>query len=224
MEKKTKQRVMGVVVIAAFIVILLPFLQSSHEEITKTTLIQAPVFPDQAIQTSNSMDMDAKPSADQSTQEDNLISSLRPHIVQNNTGQAKTTKIAAIQNQTPSVQIIEPKSIEANSKSGTPLKTKLAEKSTSGKNENTGLKLHQVAWVIQIGSFKHKPNALQLVNHLRAHGYHAFIQQISTSLGNSTRVFVGPEEQHAKARKLAVRLKKELQIDGIVISYKPLSL
>lgn len=91
--------------------------------------------------------------------------------------------------------------------------------------DNNGLiSLKSAAWVIQMGSFKNKTNALRLVNQLRASGYRAFIQRTSTALGESTRVFVGPENKQANARALASRLETDMHLRGIVISYKPLVL
>ncbi len=85
-------------------------------------------------------------------------------------------------------------------------------------------KLRNAAWVIQIGSFKDKGNALRLVNQLRAKGYRAFIQQVSSDFGNGTRVFIGPEPKQNTARALATQLESNMHIRGIVISYKPLAL
>ncbi len=91
--------------------------------------------------------------------------------------------------------------------------------------DNNGLvQLKQAAYVIQLGSFTEKTNALKLVNKLRAKGYRAFIQHTPGSVGENTRVFVGPEKQQASARLVATELEKEMQLHGIVISYKPFSL
>jgi len=91
--------------------------------------------------------------------------------------------------------------------------------------DNNGLvQLKQAAYVIQLGSFTEKTNALKLVNKLRAKGYRAFIQHTPDNVGENTRVFVGPEKQQASARLVATELEKEMQLHGIVISYKPFSL
>lgn len=90
-------------------------------------------------------------------------------------------------------------------------------------DDNGLFKLQGPSYVIQVGSYKNKVNALRVVNHLRANGYRAFIQHISTS-GENTRVFVGPENQQATARELATKLEQEMKLHGIVISYKPLAL
>lgn len=92
-------------------------------------------------------------------------------------------------------------------------------KSLSG--EKKLAKLDKMVWVIQMGSFKNKANALRLVNQLRAKGYPAFLHQAS---GDKTRVYVGPENKQTAAYALASRLEEELHLHGIVISYKPLIL
>lgn len=92
-------------------------------------------------------------------------------------------------------------------------------------NNNGLANLKQSVWVIQLGSFKNKTNALKLVNQLRAKGYRAFIQQVSSEMGqDSTRVFVGPENKQNTARELASELESSMHLHGIVISYQPLTL
>lgn len=91
-------------------------------------------------------------------------------------------------------------------------------------NNNGLISLKAAGWVIQMGSFKNKTNALRLVNQLRAGGYRAFIQHTASSFGDSTRVFVGPEYKQASAFALADRLENDMHLRGIVISYKPLTL
>ena len=91
-------------------------------------------------------------------------------------------------------------------------------------DDNGLVKLKSAVWVIQIGNYSNKTKAIRVVNHLRSNGYSAFIQHVSTSFGNSTRVFVGPEYQQTAANQLADRLEKEIHIRGIVLSYKPLSM
>lgn len=91
-------------------------------------------------------------------------------------------------------------------------------------DRNGLIKLKNAVWVIQMGSFKNKGNALRLVNQLRANGYRAFIQEVQTSSAEHTRVFVGPLNKQALARSLADRIDAEMHMRGIVISYQPLVL
>lgn len=91
-------------------------------------------------------------------------------------------------------------------------------------DSNGLLKLNQVAWVIQVGSFKEKGSAMHLVNQLRENGYRAFIQQLPSSDGSNTQVFVGPENRQHLARALATQLQDDMKVKGIVVSYQPFSL
>jgi cell division septation protein DedD len=76
------------------------------------------------------------------------------------------------------------------------------------------------AWVVQMGNFKNKMNALRLANQLRALGYKAFTQ----NHGNSVRVYVGPEFQQASANSLANKIQEKISMQGIVISYHPMEI
>ncbi|HTM63693.1 MAG TPA: SPOR domain-containing protein [Gammaproteobacteria bacterium] len=96
--------------------------------------------------------------------------------------------------------------------------------SKSPVDKNGLMDLKSAAYVIQLGSFKQKTNALKLVNKLRSKGYRAFIQSVPTTSGENTRVFVGPEHKQTSARIVAAELKKEMKLQGIVISYQPFTL
>src|SRR3990167_7693331 len=50
MEKKTKHRLLGILVIVGLVIILLPLFQSGKESSSPATLVKAPPFPDQSIQ------------------------------------------------------------------------------------------------------------------------------------------------------------------------------
>lgn len=86
-------------------------------------------------------------------------------------------------------------------------------------------KLNNPAWAIQIGSFKDRDNARNLADKLRAAGYNAFIKEVKSTKGNiRTRVYVGPEFKQANAYKISAKIQQEMNLQGIVISYKPLTL
>jgi DedD protein len=87
-------------------------------------------------------------------------------------------------------------------------------------DKNSLFKLKSPVWVIQIGSFKNKENAIRLVNKLRMNGYRAFIQQASAY----TQVFVGPEGKHNSAKLLKRQLETDMHISGMLVSYKPLTM
>lgn len=108
----------------------------------------------------------------------------------------------------------------------TSLSAKMRTAALSGmpKGDNGLTEITNAGWVIQVGSYKNKTAALKMVNHLRANGYRAFIQKMSSAFGEDTRVFIGPENKQHLATAIADQLELDLHIHGIVISYKPLAL
>jgi len=79
----------------------------------------------------------------------------------------------------------------------------------------------QKAWVIHLGSFKHKQNVAQLLVKLKANGYTTFTQPIKTKQGTLTKVFVGPELIKSSLDKKLVALKKLTNTKGKVARFYP---
>lgn len=84
--------------------------------------------------------------------------------------------------------------------------------------------LKDAAWVVQVGSFKDRANAVRMVNKLRRKGYRTFLQHLAADDSENSRVFVGPELRQSEARRLAKEIERQEQIKGFVVSYKPLQL
>ena len=76
------------------------------------------------------------------------------------------------------------------------------------------------AWVVQVGSFSKRENAMRLRDQLRSKGYKTFVEQISAADKIFYRVRVGP----VVSRSNALDLQKELQtkmklLDTAVVSH-----
>lgn len=80
--------------------------------------------------------------------------------------------------------------------------------------------LKATTWVIQVGSFSNKKNALALQNKLRKKKYHAFVEAVTKLSVVSYRVRIGPEVKKKSAETTQKRLKKDMRINGIVMKYK----
>jgi DedD protein len=291
MEKKTKHRILGVLVIIGLIVILLPFFQSEHELSSETTLVKAPPFPGQSVQLAAN---DSSQAASYDPEEQQTAPATTPNApatkpVENNVNQQPDDTISKQHNAVVTAPQItddsqtvnaapaqKPQPIQetnaASQDAGTQLsddvvqvekpqnKSKSVKKTTKQMSntehsspvdqvqiisrnsanaykagaasvevtqsisDNGLFSLKNAVWVIQMGSFKNKVNALRVVNRLRASGYPAFIQKMSTTFGESTRVFVGPKANKDAANALAKKIDAELNLHGIVVSYKPLTL
>ena len=72
---------------------------------------------------------------------------------------------------------------------------------------------------MQVGSFAKKENALGLKDKLRKKNIHAFVERIMKNNKAVYRVRVGPEISLNKAKILKSKLKKEFNLNGIVVKH-----
>ncbi|OGT38443.1 MAG: hypothetical protein A3F11_09955 [Gammaproteobacteria bacterium RIFCSPHIGHO2_12_FULL_37_14] len=266
MEKKSKYRILGILIVMGLVVIALPLFQSEKEEPSDLALMKAPPFPDPIVQVTESttkqpaMDQQLATVESQSTPEKQQVEkqAIDTHDFQSDRSlsgvtlspltinkQASDSAVTLSTNEVLSlidkntVPIKKSKPFIANNRPSITKAVMIKHGSTTKKTtvkltkssltkiplDNNGL-IHfkQAVWVIQLGSFKDKSAALRLTNQLRSSGYRAFMQQVSTSFGNSTRVFVGPEYRQDMAFALAEQLQNHLHMRGVVMSYKPLTI
>jgi DedD protein len=81
--------------------------------------------------------------------------------------------------------------------------------------------VNKQAWVIQLGSFKHKSNVAELVAKLKLNGYTTFTKPIKTKQGPLTKVFVGPELIKVTLMKKIPALEKLTNVQGKIARFHP---
>lgn len=230
MESKTKHRILGVLVIIGLGILIYPLFQGNDEMPNEQVLVKSPPFPDQSVQVTSTpiikMDEAIKVQPDDtiSPRQSSMVNVKAPEMPKPaNPPKPSKPKISAPAKLPPVIRHPKtPAHVAAIQPRKTPYSTAFI---MPAHNDRNGLiKLKTAAWVIQMGSFKNKTNALKMVNQLRASGYRAFIQQLPSSDGNNTRVFVGPENKQYLARALASQMENDLHMHGIVISYQPFTL
>ncbi|MFO7602871.1 MAG: SPOR domain-containing protein [Gammaproteobacteria bacterium] len=75
------------------------------------------------------------------------------------------------------------------------------------------------AWVVQVGSFANRKNAVALQDRLQKNNYRAFVEAIKTNGSWIYRVRVGPEVRRSSAEAMQKSIKKKLNINGIVMGH-----
>ena len=74
-------------------------------------------------------------------------------------------------------------------------------------------------WTVQVGSFSKHKNAASLRNELRRAGFPAFEERVVSGGEQIFRVKVGPEENRLRAEALQAMLRKQQDLNGIVVSH-----
>lgn len=99
--------------------------------------------------------------------------------------------------------------------------TKLqAEEKKSSKQVKKAVSGSVESWVVQLGSFSDRANALALRNRIRTKKYSAYVEAVTTNRGTIYRVRVGPERSRSKAEKLQSKLHKVFNLNGMVLTHK----
>lgn len=75
----------------------------------------------------------------------------------------------------------------------------------------------KAVWLVQLGSFKNEANAKTLVARLTEHGYKAHSKTIKTGQTTITKVYIGPEYKHESADWIKRKLAKTLKIKSIIV-------
>jgi DedD protein len=74
-------------------------------------------------------------------------------------------------------------------------------------------------WVVQVGSFSSEQNALRLRDKLRKAGFVTQVEKVLVDAKSHYRVRVGPYLERAEADRDQVKLNKQLNLKGRVLSY-----
>ena len=74
-------------------------------------------------------------------------------------------------------------------------------------------------WIVQLGIFRKAENARTLRKRLREKGYPAFVESGTLGGGEVSRVLVGPMLERGQAKDSAAKLRREMQLEGIVMRY-----
>ncbi len=79
----------------------------------------------------------------------------------------------------------------------------------------------QLGWVVQLGSFGEKKNAIELRNKVNAAGFKSFVDQVTNSKGQTLyRLRVGPLMEKTDAARVQADVKTKLRLDGLVKNHE----
>jgi DedD protein len=214
-----QNRLVGTIIVAAIVVIFLPDLldgEKKANQIDFEAIPKAPVFtgkltnktfPEEQLNKKKS-----EPIISEQAQDDLLVNSTNETLL----NVSVTDKSQQLKTPNASDKTLN-KSGEAN-------KVISANKISDHKAVNQTLPPKAVAkeaWVIHLGSFRHKQNVAQLLTKLKANGYTAFTQPIKTKQGTLTKVFIGPELIKSSLDKKLIPLKKLTNTTGKVARFYP---
>lgn len=192
MDDRLKQRLIGAIVLVALAVIFIPMILDGGGGKTLSPFGQA--IPD-------------KPPALKKLESAEVKPVEAPPVPDMTERQLVDKHAAAIKTETPPVKnTIDVKPVETK-------KTEIAK--TTLATDKKGVK----AWVVQVGSFESRKNALALRDKLLKHKYRAFVESITSNGHVNYRVRIGPEVRRSSAEATQKSIQKTLKINGVVMGH-----
>lgn len=215
MDQKLKQRLLGAAVIVSLVVIFVPMLFTEEIEETGEQEWQIPEVPDQyeiklLPLPTEPLEIETSASEPQATSSKAEASAIERR-------EAPPEEGNRVQSQPREVEVKPAVTASPEPKPETP-RTATPAQPTTVKNQQHD-KPNLSAWVIQVGSFSRKNNALAFRDKLQTAGFKAFIEPISAQNGTMHRVRVGPELDKKRAVNKLAQLKKQFDLRGIIVPY-----
>ena len=205
-RKHFKQRVVGILVLVALGVIVIPFLLDMHPGKEWWGSGNIPKKPDNGFVTRVlPLNNWAKQAQSELAQGKKQIDTISPHTPTES--DAKQPQPSTPQ-ETAQTSAITPSPAQA---AGTGNAAALADTSPIAKSKNVE------GWVVQLGSFSSQKNADELSGKLRKQAYQVFVDEITQDGKTIYRVRIGPQRQRADAERIRDKLVHELQLKPIVL-------
>jgi len=214
MAPALKQRLVGAIVLVALAVIFVPMVLDGSGrqggERVSVEIPEEPQDPDPALEAD-----DASSSTARSTDGSTTTSAADP----SGDAEAKAADESAGEttgpDSEPSSPSTEPTASATDEASADEPPDSTVSREQQGSPEESG----PTAWVVQVGSFGQKTNAVVLRDKLREADRDAFIEEGETDSGSVWRVRVGPVPTREGAEQVKKRLDSERDTESLVMSY-----
>jgi DedD protein len=204
----------GTVIVAAVAIIFLPDLLDGDKKTYQADFDNIPTAPNMDVTLEKkqfpkrALTNTATVALSEEIAQDNMLRSVEEPIVEKSVDKTQSTE-------TVKVKVLEQKKPFKSSSKVTKTAKTLDKKTIPSKL--TG----KQAWVIQLGSFRHKNNVNELLGKLKKNGYTTFTKPIKTKTGMLTKVFIGPELRKNALEKKLPLLKKLTNVQGKVSRFYP---
>lgn len=206
MASQFKNRLVGVTILVASVVIFLPSIIDGKKTIYEDEFVATPIKPEPKVHT---LELPNKTAIETSADEGIVDSEIAANKPANNTDWQ-------IEEVAEPVTINESKQQEQSKKVE---EIEVVKKTPVSKATSIKKKLPETAWTIQLGAFQNAKNINQLLKKLHKAGYQAHTIPAQVIDGKLTRVFVGPDISKSKLEKQLPQLKRLTKLQGKLLPF-----
>lgn len=200
MASQFKNRLVGIIILVALVVIFLPSLIDGEKTSYQQEFVSTPIKPELKQHTKTIPN-------DIAIKQEKIViensQSITNEKLDSNTTEWKVEEVAAtvVSNEKPTQDLI------AN---------------TVPQSNNEKVNFTDPAWTIQLGAFENKANINALLKKLNKAGFRAHTIPEVVMDGQLTRVFVGPDVSKRKLESKLPRLKGLTGLNGKLIPFSPI--
>lgn len=213
MASQFKNRLVGVTILVALVVIFLPSIIDGKKVSYQQEFVSTPIkpelkehsnaYPEPVELTEQTLVVENEPSEADTETETKVETPTPP---QNNNQQVSEWKVEEV---APTVVVEE--------------KKQPAEVTVATLSKPKPAVFSDPAWTIQVGAFKNKTNINALIKNLAKAGFKVYTTPREVMDGQLTRVFVGPDVSKDKLETQLTRLKNVTKLNGKIVPFSPIS-
>ena len=200
MTSALQNRLVGTIIVVALVVILVPEFLDGEKRVNPHDFVDVPTVG-KLVQVQNTQPFDTSEVDSQLAQAIEVIEELpvdtdaptdkfSTPVVANTASNNASSRSSGEQN---SQQINTDSTPKANQMAATKPSVNTDKKVSLPTDDLTQIEIKDSGWVVQLGSFRHQKNVKELLRTLNSAGYRAYSRPVMTSMGELTKVFVGPE-------------------------------
>lgn len=217
MNQNTRQRLIGTLVLALAALILLPVIfdgEGSYQPVLQTDIPERPDRPVPARTDPQRPVITADTDAIRINDVPETAAAETP-VTQPDSTVAQSQPDDAATAVAPSTP--EPGEAQASQPQTPPVSEPVIAETTPPALDNQGL---PQGFSVRLGSFGNATNASNLVTRLQDAGHRAYTRRIDSSQGELTAVFVGPVVDRATATTLLENLRRDFELNGMIVRYE----
>ncbi len=205
MASQFKNRLVGVIILVALVVIFLPTVIDGKKNSYQEEFVATPIKPEveQHTQQLDENEVVSKQLVTETLQVQPADKQTTPELIDDIADDWEIQEVA----ETVEVDSLDP---EPELKATKNVETKVVE---------TKVKVAQQAWTIQLGAFQNAANINSLLKTLHKAGFQAHTIPTEVIDGKLTRLFVGPDVSKAKLEKQLPRLKRLTKLEGKLLPF-----
>jgi DedD protein len=220
MTSALQNRLVGTIIVVALVIILVPEFLDGEKRVNPQEFVDVPPMAE-LVQVQNTQAFDTSEVESQLAQAVEVVDEMpldaNAPADKFSTPGVQNSALANVQDNADSLNLVTDNSTKSQSINQV---SAPAKELAAPAEDISQLDIKDSGWVVQLGSFKHQKNVKELLRTLNAAGYRAYSRPVMTSVGELTKVFVGPELDKETLQLALPHLREITKLKGKITPFE----